>query len=89
MILYQFCSYLVYNYLLFRKQFNKSVTRHTFKNNVAIGIISISISIVSLVRIFTAALDNIVKPIFAKLQREQNTKELIQVYHFDTRMNSY
>jgi|LSQX01.1.fsa_nt_gb PST family polysaccharide transporter len=60
-----------------------------FKNNVAIGIISISISIVSLVRIFTAALDNIVKPIFAKLQREQNTKELIQVYRFDTRMNSY
>ncbi len=60
-----------------------------YKNDVAIGVISISISIVSLVRIFTAALGNIVKPIFAKFQRQNETEKVIEVYRFNTRMNSY
>ena len=60
-----------------------------YQNDVALGIISVSISIVSLVRVFTSVLDNIVKPLFAKLKRNSNDDELLDVYRFDTRMNSY
>lgn len=60
-----------------------------YQNDIALGIISVSISIISLVRVFTSVLDNIVKPLFAKLKRDNNDEELLNVYRFDTRMNSY
>lgn len=60
-----------------------------FKNSIALGIISISLSIVSLVSIFTSVLDNIVRPIFAKQKRENDIQGLIETYRFETRVNMY
>ena len=60
-----------------------------YRNDVALGIISVSISIVSLARVFTSVLDNMVKPIFAKQKRENDIEGLLDTYRFDTRMNSY
>lgn len=60
-----------------------------YKNDVALAIISVSLNIVSLVRVFTGVLDSIVKPIFAKRFREGDTDGLLSLYRFDTRMNSY
>lgn len=60
-----------------------------YKNDIALGIISVSINIVSLVRVFTNVLDNMIKPVFAKKKRENDISGLIDAYRFDTRMNSY
>lgn len=60
-----------------------------YQNDVALAIISVSLSIVSLVRVFTSVMDNIVKPIFAKQKRENDLEGLLQTYRFDTRMNCY
>lgn len=60
-----------------------------YKNDVVLGIISVSLSIVGLVKIFTSVLDNLVKPIFSKKKRENDNLGLLEVYRFDTRMNSY
>lgn len=60
-----------------------------YQNNVALAIISVSLSIISLVKIFTSVLDSIVKPLFARLKRENKNNELLDTYRFDTRMNSY
>ena len=60
-----------------------------YNNNVALAIISVSFNIVSLVRIFTSVLDNMIKPIFAKYKRLNDTQKILDVYRFDTRMNSY
>ncbi len=60
-----------------------------YKNEVALAIISVSLSIIALVRVFTGVLDSMVKPLFAKLKREGNEEDLLSVYQFDTRMNSY
>lgn len=60
-----------------------------YKNDVVLAIISISISIVSLVRVFTSVLDSMVKPIFAKQKREGDNEKILDTYRFDTRMNSY
>lgn len=59
-----------------------------YRNEIALAIISVSLSIISFVRIFTAVLDNMVKPLFAKLKRENNIDALLDIYRFDTRMNS-
>lgn len=60
-----------------------------YKNNIALGIISVSISIISLVRVFTSVLDNMIKPIFAKKGRENDIDGLLETYRFETRTNSY
>ena len=60
-----------------------------YKNTVALGIISISLSIVSLVTIFTNVLSNIIKPIYAKKSREKDADGLLNDYRFNTRLNSY
>ena len=60
-----------------------------YKNNVALGIISVSISIVGLVRVFTGVLDNLMKPIFSAKKREGDVSALIDCYRFDLRVNSY
>ena len=60
-----------------------------YKNDVALAIISVSLSIVSLVKVFTGVLDSMVKPIFAKKKRENDFTGVIGMYRFDTRMNSY
>lgn len=60
-----------------------------YKNNVALATISISMSIVNLVVVFTEALNNFVRPIFAKHSRENNREELANVFRFNTRMDSY
>ena len=60
-----------------------------YQNNVALGIISVSISIISLVTVVTSVLDNLIKPIFAKKKREGDIDGLLDTYRFDTRMNSY
>ena len=60
-----------------------------YKNDIALGVISVSISIVSLVKVFTAVLDNMIKPLFAKKQRDNDINGLIETYRFDTRVNSY
>lgn len=60
-----------------------------YKNDVALGIISVSINILSLIAVFTSVLDNLVKPIFAKKKRENDIDGLLDIYRFDTRMNSY
>lgn len=59
-----------------------------YKNEIVLAIISVSLSIISFVKIFTSVLDNMVKPLFAKLKRENNTEGLLDIYRFDTRMNS-
>lgn len=60
-----------------------------YHNNIALGIISVSISIISLVKVFTSVLDNLVKPIFAKKSRDKDYVGLINIYRFETRMNCY
>lgn len=60
-----------------------------FHNDVALGIVSVSISIVSLVTVFTSVLDNLVKPIFAKKSRENDKDGLLDSYRFVTRTNMY
>lgn len=60
-----------------------------YENDVALGIISVSISIISLVKVFTSVLDNLVKPIFAKKKRENDIEGLFDTYRFETRVNSY
>lgn len=60
-----------------------------YHNNVALGIISISISIISLIKVFTAVLDNLIKPIFAKQKRENDIDGLFETYRFETRTNAY
>ena len=60
-----------------------------YHDTQVLGIISVSISIVALVRVFTSVLDNLIKPIFAKQKRENNIDGLIQTYRFETRANSY
>lgn len=60
-----------------------------FHNDVALGIVSVSISIVSLVTVFTSVLDNLVKPIFAKKSRENDKEGLLESYRFVTRTNMY
>jgi len=60
-----------------------------YKNSVALATISVSLSIISLIKVFTAVLDSIVKPIFAKKKRENDIDGLLDIYRFDTRMNSY
>ena len=60
-----------------------------YKNDVALGIISVSISIVGLVRVFTGVLDNLMKPIFSSKKREEDIDGLIDCYRFDLRVNSY
>ena len=60
-----------------------------YDNAVALAIISVSLSIVSLVRVFTSVLGNMVKPIFAKMKRDNNYDGLLKIYRFDTRLNSY
>lgn len=60
-----------------------------YKNDVVLGIISVSLSIVGLVRVFTNVLDNLMKPIFSKMKRNNDINGLIESYRFDTRVNSY
>ena len=60
-----------------------------YKNTVALGVISISLSIVSLVTIFTNVLSNIIKPIYAKKSRDKDIEGLLNDYRFNTRVNSY
>jgi len=60
-----------------------------YKNEIALAIISVSISIVSLVKVISAVLDNMIKPIFAKKKRENDIDGLLGAYRFDTRVNSY
>lgn len=60
-----------------------------YHNNVALAIISISISFINLVHIFTAVLDNLIKPIFAKKKREKDIAGLFDIYRFETRANAY
>ncbi len=60
-----------------------------YKDDVVLGTISVAISIVSLVNIFTSVLDNIIRPIFAKQKRENNIQHMIETYRFETRVNMY
>jgi len=60
-----------------------------YRNDVALAIVSVSLSIVSLIRVFTGVLDNLVKPIFAQKKRENDSTGLLDIYRFDTRVNSY
>lgn len=60
-----------------------------YQNNIALGIISVSISIISLIKVFTAVLDNLIKPIFAKKKREKDYDGLLNCYQFETRVNMY
>lgn len=60
-----------------------------YKNNVSLAIMSVSISIISLIRLVTSVLDNIVKPLFAKKSREKDTSAIIDLYRLETRINSY
>lgn len=60
-----------------------------YQNDVALAIISVSVSIVSLIKTVSAVLDNMIKPIFAKKKREGDIDGLLDAYRFDTRMNSY
>lgn len=60
-----------------------------YRNDVALAIISVSLSIVSLIRVFTSVLDNMIKPIFAEQKRNNQIEEMLETYRFDTRMNSY
>lgn len=60
-----------------------------YHNNVALAIISISISFINLVHVFTAVLDNLIKPIFAKKKREKDYDGLFNIYRFETRANAY
>lgn len=60
-----------------------------YENEVALGIISVSLNIISLVTVFTSVLTNMVKPIFAKKKRENDMDGLISIYRFNTRVSSY
>lgn len=60
-----------------------------YRNDVALGIISVSLSIISLVHVFTSVLDNMIKPIFSKKKREGDIEGLLDTYRFDSRANSY
>ena len=60
-----------------------------FLNDVALAIISLSLSFVSLIRVITGVLDGIVKPIFAKKMRENDIDGLFETYSFNTRINMY
>ena len=60
-----------------------------YENEVALGIISVSLNIINLVTVFTSVLTNMVKPIFAKKKRENDMDGLISIYRFNTRVSSY
>lgn len=60
-----------------------------YKNDVSLAIMSVSISIITLVRLVTSVLDNIVKPLFAKKSRENDSDGILELYRFETRINSY
>lgn len=73
----------------FGNNLTKVIQGGAYNNLTALGIISVSISIISLVRIFTSVLDNLIKPLFSMKKRENDITGLINSYRFDTRVNSY
>lgn len=60
-----------------------------FDNAVALATISVSLSIINLISIFTNVLNNLTKPIFAKYYRLNDNKNILNTYRFNTRINSY
>lgn len=60
-----------------------------YDNKVALAIISVSLSIISIVSIFTNVINNITKPIYAKYNRENNIDSIMETYQFNTRVNCY
>ncbi len=60
-----------------------------FNDLSVLGVISVSTSIVTLVNVFTSVLTSLTKPFFAKVSRNNDTGELMGLYRFVTRCNSY
>lgn len=60
-----------------------------YDNKVALAIISVSLSIISIVSIFTNVINSITKPIYAKYSREGNKNEILSTYQLNTRVNCY
>lgn len=60
-----------------------------YDNKVALAIISVSFSIISLVSIFTNVINSITKPIYAKYNREGNVSDVLSTYQLNTRVNCY
>ena len=60
-----------------------------FRNTTVLGVVAVSLNIISLVSIFTSIINSIAKPMYAQLNRDNNVIGLIDVYRFNTRANSY
>lgn len=60
-----------------------------FNDFITLGIISISLSVMNLVDVFTNVFTNICKPIFAKLHREGKGEQILDLYNLNTRVSSY
>ena len=60
-----------------------------YNNTVALAIISVSISIVSLARVFTSVIDNIIQPKFAQSKRDNDYDSTLDLYRLDIRINAY
>lgn len=60
-----------------------------YHNATALGVISVSISVVSLARVFTSVIDSIIQPKFAECKRNNDYKTIIDLYRLGIRINSY
>lgn len=60
-----------------------------FDNPVALGTISISLSIIGLITVFTGVIDALAKPIFAKYRRENNDEKAFMIFRSVTRLSAY
>lgn len=51
--------------------------------------ISLSVSLLSVIDVFTGVLNNITKPLFAHHSRQKEDEKILNIYRFGTRVNSY
>ncbi len=60
-----------------------------FNNSQVLGVISVSLSMLQLLSVVTGVVNNLTKPLYAKLKREGDISGLIDIYRLSTRVNSY